>query len=152
MRWLGVSITGFLHGVDRYGSVLAVALSFGLGVAASLPRIFESIYKRRAAIIKEKGLAKASKIEAKAKKITAAAEADALKKRTGAQAALVRAGMEPGKSADAVALMRQLAIQADLPDGRRLDDDHLSKLLAPPKRSTDTKPDDGPENVIQIRP
>jgi hypothetical protein len=45
------------------------------------------------------------------------------------RAELARAGMEPGKSAQAAEMMRQLSIDADLPEYRRPSDETLTKLL-----------------------
>ena len=133
--------------------VIIAAACIG-GVVASLPKIFESVYKRRPAIIKAKGEAKAKVIDAKAKRIeaevqkmNAASEARNSAKRTDAevkdaarrtniQAGLLRSAQKSGKINEAIALLRQ------------------QKLSTPPKeKDNDTQPpEDGPTNVHPIRP
>jgi hypothetical protein len=168
MGWLTGSAIAILHRVSPaaggtaglfggYGltqsSLIALAAALFLAVVACAPKIFESIYRRRPAIIHEKGEARAKTTEAQAKKIQAVSEAKALKKRTSAQARLLRSGMKQGMADQAIALLRQQAIDPDLPEGRRPSDELLGRLLAPSKtRNNDTKPGTRPPNVHQIRP
>ena len=50
----------------------------------------------------------------------------------------------------AAEMLRQQAINPDLPEGRRLKDEILVKLLVPPKnKSTGTEPDNGPPGIVR---
>lgn len=146
MRWLSQSITkvlkhialtagggsaGLLGGYAlAHKASIAIGTALALAAALSLAQIVESIYKRRPAIL------------------TAKSEAEALRKRTEVQADLLRAGLEPGKAELAREMLRQQALNPDLPKGRRLNDDVLAKLLAPSKvRSVDNKPDSRPPST-----
>jgi len=61
--------------------------------------------------------------------------------------ALAQAGTEPGKLEQAAEMLRLLPIDPDLPQGRRLNDLALARLLAPPRaKSISEKSDNGPEN------
>jgi hypothetical protein len=126
-----------------HSSAVAVGAAACLVLAANLPKIVESIYRRRPTSIKVKG-------EAKVNAIRATSEAQALMLRTQVEAELLCAGMEPGKAEQAVLLLRQHSINADLPEGRRLTDDPLSKLLMPPRvKATGTRPDSDPQSVVR---
>jgi hypothetical protein len=146
----GIAWLAFGHGSLM---VIIAAACIG-GLAASLPKIFESIYRRRPAIITAKGEAKAKVIDAKARRIKAEvqkmnaasearnsakrtdAEVKDAAKRTGVQAGLLCSAQKSGKVNEAIALLRQ------------------QKLTTPPKeKDNDTQPpEDGPANVHPIRP
>ena len=158
MRWLTSSIRkisgkagltaggsgGLLSGFTlAHQPVVAMVSAVAFAAALSLPKIFESIYKRRPAILKAKG-------DAQVDKIKAASEAAALITRTQAQVDLLRSGMEPGKVAAAAEMLRQQSINTDLPEARRLNDEALAKLLVPPKiKSQGTEGDSGPQGVVR---
>jgi hypothetical protein len=121
----------------RAKAILVAAVVAGAVITNGLAKIFETLYKRRPEIIRAKG-------EKKAKMITAKAEAEALIVRTQTRAQVLLAGLEPGKAEPAAELLRMQSLDADLPEGRRLKDDLLAKLLAVPKaRSGAGRPDSG---------
>jgi hypothetical protein len=121
----------------------AVAAALILAAAANVPKIIESIFKRRPAILKAKG-------EADVQRIKAASEAAALIARTEVQAELLRSGMDRSKTESALEMLRQQAINVDLPERRRLNDEALAKLLTPQKtKTTGTQPDSGPQNIVR---
>jgi hypothetical protein len=122
---------------------VAVATAAILAAALSLPRVVESVYKRRPAILKAKG-------DAKVARIKAASEARALTTRTNMRAKLLLAGLDPDKADQAAEMLRQQSIDADLPEGRRLNDEPLAKLLTAPKtKSSGREPDSGPKGVVR---
>jgi hypothetical protein len=99
--------------------------------------------------------------EAKSQAIRDTAEAQALIMRTEKRMALLQAGIEAGKTAPAAEMLRQQAIDTDLPPGRRLNDEALLKLHSVPRtRSPGRKPGNGPGkpgkgsrgNVVPLRP
>jgi hypothetical protein len=80
-------------------------------------------------------------------RIKATAEAETHVLRTQARIKLAHDGTDPEKFTQAAEMIRLLAIDPDTPpDGRRLNDDALTRLLAPPRaRSTSTRPRNGPQ-------
>jgi hypothetical protein len=112
------------------------------GLAAGLPKIFESIYKRRPANIKAKGEARAKvidaetrQLEAKAQKIKAISEAKCATRRAAIEAKMLRFALKSGKVNDAIALLNQ------------------QKPPVPPGKEEDTGPlEDGKSNIHSIRP
>jgi len=126
-----------------HNAVAAVVTALGLACAVSVAKIFESIYRQRAKILEVKGKAKADCIKA-------ASEAAALLKRTDVQADLLRSGLEPGKTEPAGEMLRYLAINPDLPEDRRLNDEALAKLLTPPRtKNGGAQPDSGSPGVVR---
>jgi hypothetical protein len=121
----------------------------------------EAIFKALPEIIKAISACKVAHINAKA-------EAKTMVMRTQTRTALAQAGIEPGKLVQAAEMLRLLPIDPDLPQGRRLNDQALARLLAPsraksiskksandPKNPDNTprKPSDGGDSkVVPIRP
>ncbi len=122
----------------RTNAILVAAIAAGVMIANSLPKIVESLYRRRPEIIQAKS-------DKKAKIITAKSEAKALIIRTKVQSDVLRAGVEPGKTESAAEMLRMHSLNADLPEGRRLKDDPLAKLLTVHKARSSgaTRPDSG---------
>jgi hypothetical protein len=79
-------------------------------------------------------------------RIKATADAQTQVLRAQARIQLAHDGTDPEKFPQAAEMIRLLAIDPDTPpDGRRLNDDALARLLTPPRlRSTGTKPGNGP--------
>jgi hypothetical protein len=149
--WLGALTTIHRPSV----AVVAAAVFTAAAITNGLPKVAESIFKRRSEIIKAKGEAKASRIKAKgetkALTITAKSEAKNLTRRTKTRTKLLLAGMEPGNAQHAGELLRQDAINVDLPERRRLSDETLANLLATHRtRSTGKNPDSAPRGVIVV--
>jgi hypothetical protein len=121
--------------------ISAAMVGIGLaiaGIAYYVPRAVESIWKRRPQVIKAKG-------EAKATVITAKSEAWALRKRTATRAKLeLRA--RPDKIEE---VLRLRIIDVDLPEGRRMSDEAVAKLLAAKTRGEATKPSGGAPPVLR---
>ena len=82
-------------------------------IAICLPKIFESIYKRRAAVIREKNIAQV------------------LRKEADTRHELAVAGLDPSKTEQAKEMLRQLAITPALPKDQRLSDETYRELLKP---------------------
>jgi hypothetical protein len=82
----------------------------------------------------------------KTARIRATADAQTQVLRAQARIQLAQAGIDPEKFPQAAEMVRLLAIDPDMPpDGRRLNDDSLARLLTPPRpRSTSTKPPNAP--------
>jgi hypothetical protein len=102
-----------------------------------------------------------SRGEAKSSTIRETAEAQALLMRTETRTALLRAGLSAGTTPQALDMLRQGAIDTDLPQGRRLNDEALAKLHTVPRpRSPGKKPGNGPTrpdrgskgNVVPLHP
>ena len=145
--WLGALTVA--HRPDA--AVVAAAV-----VAAALATsVTEVIFTSLPEIIKARG-------KAKKEIIRETAEAKATLMRTETRTALLRAGLEPGKAAQADEMLRRQPIDADLPEGRRLNDEALARLLTTSRsRRTGTRPGNGPKkpdngssrgNVFPIRP
>lgn len=134
---LGVSAI-FTH--SQACLIIAGAL-IGVGViTVGAARIIEAIYQPRPEIIKAKGEARAAEITAQGQadiqRIAAESEANALIARTVTRSELLIVGAEVGHTESAAAMLRQQGADPDLPAGRRLNDDALARLLAPPKPPT----------------
>ena len=109
-------------------------------VVAVAVNAVESIFKALPGIIKTISACRIAHISAKA-------EAEAMVMRTQTRTALAQAGTEPGKLEQAAEMLRLLPIDSDLPQGRRLNDQALARLLAPPRaKNISEKSDNGPEN------
>jgi hypothetical protein len=109
-------------------------------VVAVAVNAVESIFKALLEIIKTVSACKVAHISAKA-------EAETMIMRAQTRTALAQAGTEPGKLAQAAEMLRLLPIDPDLPQGRRLNDQALARLLAPPRaKSVSEKSDNDPEN------
>ncbi len=130
---------------------VALAVNAGASICKALPEIIRALSDRNTA------------------RIMATAEAEILVMRARARIEFARAGLEPDKFVQAAEMLRLLSIDPDMsPDGRRLNDHDLARLLAAPRsRSISTKPRSGPGrpgggpgrpgkgdggNVIPIRP
>jgi hypothetical protein len=127
----------------------ALAANTGVLLCKTLPEIIRAISYRETA------------------RIRATAEAETMIMRVRVRTELAQAGIEPDKSVMAIEMLRFLALDPDMsPDGRRLNDNVLAKLLVPRPRSIAHKPSTGPErpddpkklrkgdssNVIPIHP
>ena len=93
--------------------VVLVVLVITSPIAISLPKIVESIYKRRPAIIREKSIARMLRNDA------------ATRRR------LALAGLDPEKTEQAERMLRLHAITPALPKDQRLSDDAYRELLKP---------------------
>jgi len=103
--------------------VVLVVLVITSAIAISLPKIVESIYKRRPAIIREKSIARMLRSDA------------ATRRR------LALAGLDPEKTEQAEKMLRLHAITPALPKDQRLSDDAYRELLKPDRsRSFSRRP------------
>jgi hypothetical protein len=109
-------------------ATVALAANAGALICRTLPEIIKARSDRETA------------------RIRATAEAQTMVMRAQVRTALAQAGIEPGNQAPAAEMMRLLAIDPDMsPDGHRLNDDALARLLSAPRpRSIGRKPGRGP--------
>jgi hypothetical protein len=147
---LGISAV-FTH--DRAGLIVAGTILAAAALTSGASKIVKEVYRHRPDIVRAKGEAQARAViargAAEAKRITAQSEADALFMRTKARAVLLVAGIEPGQSESAAAMLRQQPVDPDLPPGRRLNDDALTRLLTPPRpRGSGDRPRQGPAGAV----
>jgi hypothetical protein len=148
--WLAIIATA-----PRTSTVIAVAAVLVMAMIGNcLPKIFESIFKRRAQIIKVKGEARAAQITATSNAetalIQATSEAEALRLRTQTRTALLRLGADPFRAEQAAEMLRLQALDADLPEGHRMSDEALAKLLAASKiRDAGNGPGRDPGGVVR---
>lgn len=148
----GAGWLGAIAVIHQPGTAAVAAVVVAAALATS---VAEVIFTSLPEIIKARG-------EAKKEIIRETAEAKAILMRAETRTALLRAGVEPGKAAQADDMLRRQAIDTDLPEGRRLNDEALVRLLTAPRtRKTGTRPDNGPKkpdngssrgNVFPIRP
>jgi hypothetical protein len=128
--WLGTLEVTHRPGTAAIAAAVAVtalAANTVKWVCKSLPEIIEAKSRRETALI------------------STASEARALTERTKARTALLRAGIESDRVDQVVAMLRQQSVDADLPQGRRLNDVPLAKLLVADRpRETGDKPRSGP--------
>src|SRR5579863_6139062 len=104
-------------------AALLAVTSIAAASAVALPRIIESIQKRRA-----------SNLKAKCEVIAAESEARALQRRSKTEDKITKMGMKSMEKAELAERMCQArALSPDRPDGRRLPDDVLDRHLAQPK-------------------
>lgn len=133
----GAGCLGVLAVIHKPSTAI-IAIAGGIAVLAV--NIIEIICKSLPEIIKTRG-------EAKRNLIKETAEAKALLMRTQTRMKLLEAGLDPDKTASAADMLRQQAIDTDLPRERRMGDDVLAKLHAAPRtRNPDRKPHNGPRN------
>lgn len=78
-------------------------------IISSLPKIVDSIYQRRAAILERK----------------------ILREETGMRREIAAAGLDPEKTESALKILRQVAINPALPKDQRLSDETYRELLKP---------------------
>jgi hypothetical protein len=106
-------------------SALLAVSSIAAAAAVALPRIVESIQKRKADMLK-----------AKADLITAESEARSLERRTETEDQLSKLGMESQEKADlAERMFWARALSSDRPEGRRLSDEILDRQLTTAEKS-----------------
>ena len=152
--WLGILAFAHKPSMTALAAVaagVALAVNAGASICKAFPEIIRALSDRKTA------------------RIRATVEAEILVMRVRARIELARAGLEPDKFAQAAEMLRLLSIDPDMsPDGRRLNDHDLARLLAAPRsRSISTKPRSGPgrpgsspsrpgkgggSNVLPIRP
>ncbi len=115
MTAAGSGASGIVTFITGHSGATAMLAAAGFGMAVNLPKIFESIYKRRPAIIRARGEAKARVIEAKAKrieaeikKINAVSDARDSAKRTDVQAKMLLTAQKKSGNVEAtIALLKQ---------------------------------------------
>jgi hypothetical protein len=143
--------TWLAAGHDSLATAIAAVAAGGL--AASLPKIFESVYKRRPANIKAKGEARAKVIDAGTRRIRA--DVQKIKAKSEAKCAARRANAEArnsAKRADVEAEMLRLALRSGkVGDAIALLTQQKSTAL-PGKDNGTEPPGDGKQNVRPIRP
>jgi hypothetical protein len=154
--WLGTLEVTHRPGTAAIAAAVAVtalAANTVKWICKSLPEIIEAKSRRETALI------------------STASEAQALTERTKTRTALLRAGIDSDRVDQIVAMLRQQSVDADLPQGRRLSDVPLAKLLVADRaketgdrpRSGPGKPSSGPRkqrgatrpagrNVVPLRP
>jgi hypothetical protein len=128
----------------KTADVIAAAGVAALTVITSgVVRIVEARYANRAAIIKAQASAAAQAMRA---------SGDLCASTTNAQlrAELLRAGLDPACTRQAAEMLRQQNIDANLPPGRRLNDDALEHLLQldPSPEDPDDPPREGPTGLV----
>jgi hypothetical protein len=131
----GTGLVGMLAFVHKPSTA---ALAAGAAGAALVTNVISSAGRALPEIIRALSDRKTARIQA-----TADAQTQVL--RTQARIQLAHDGTDPEKFPQAAEMLRLLAIDPDLPEGRRLNDDALAKLLAGPRpRSTSPHPGTGP--------
>jgi hypothetical protein len=131
---LGISAV-FTH--DRAGLILAGTVMAAAALTSGAAKVVKQVYRRRPDILRARGEAQARAVvargDAEAQRITAQAEAQALLIRTTTRSLLLLAGTEPSQADSATVMLRQQSVDPDLPLGRRLNDNALTRLLTPPE-------------------
>jgi hypothetical protein len=159
MSWLPGSITVISQFAIRHGILVTVivcamtALVVGLPkFFENLPRIVESIYKRRTAILEAKKDIRAAKDEGKVNRITAITDRRATLTRLKEQTSVLRKA-KVATPDDAVKLIQAINADPNLPEKRRLPNDILGEIYTDGKRDgAGTPPGSGPPgNIRRLR-
>jgi hypothetical protein len=116
--------------VAAIAATVALAANAGVLIVNTLPAIIAALGNRETA------------------RIQAKAEAQTMTMRVQTRTELAKAALKPGNLTPATEMLRLLALDPDMPpDGRRINDEALSRLLAGQKpRITGGKPSNGPSN------
>ena len=134
-----------LASVRKISGVAGVSTAIGGG--AGLLAHFAATSKNTAAVIAVTVIIVSAMIISALPKILAQRPAilskKILRKEANTRAEIAKAGMEPGKAAAAVNILRQLAITPPLPEDQRLSDETYRELLkSPPSEDGDHSPKD----------
>jgi hypothetical protein len=137
MEWLSTSA----NVIGRFAGTHGIALTITGAMVAlivALPKIAESVFKRRAAILESKNRIHATKAEGKANKIRAITDQKASEMRLKQQAKVLdRTKVETID--DAVKLLMAIHADPDQPEKRRLPDNVLGEIYADGKgKAADT--------------
>jgi hypothetical protein len=154
MGWLSESITIISQFAIRHGTV-AVAVAVALSVALwklfeNLPSVTESIYRRRAEILRAKQEGKAAQADGKVNRIRALTDRKAARRRLKDQSRIVRQ-VKNVDADQAVRLINAIHVDPDLPQGRRLSDEILGEIYTVSTENDTGTPPGSPGNVRQLR-
>jgi hypothetical protein len=166
---IGLTVVGLTLGGGSAGWLVThvVVHKPGVSAAAAVAAIVALVVNAGALICKTLPEIIKARSDRETARIRATAEAQTMVMRAQMRTALAQVGIEPGKQAPAAEMMRLLAIDPDMsPDGHRLNDDALARLLSASRarsigrRPGPRRPGNGPKQqdegeggkVIPLRP